>query len=436
MGATDGVCRVLRCTHMPRSRLLIAGLFIVLGLAGSALAQQPSAVVVAPVEKKPIALVSRLVATVEPMVRSTLAAEQAALVRERYFDEGQEVEKGALLAKFDDSLLQRQLASLQAQAKSAEAELRRAKLVEQNDLRERDRVTGLYEQGAANEKEYYDAINAHEQSEAAVAVAEARVAEREAETAELSLEIEKTSVVAPFTGVVNRRYIEVGQWVQQGEPVAEMVQLDPLYVRTGVPEGVVSMLTRGMTASFTVDALGGRQLEGTIAEILPVADAESRTFPVRLRVENKDRALKPGMFARATFSQENDAWLVVPKDAVTRFRGQTIVVLADNGMSRNVPVTLGPADETSVAVTGEGLKEGNLVAIRGNEGLMDGTPLMITNPPGGGGGPPGGPPGGGPPGQGDPGQGDPGQGDPRQGGGQQQGGPPGGGAGGSGGGGN
>jgi membrane fusion protein (multidrug efflux system) len=406
---------------MPRSRHLIACLIVTLGAGGWALAQQPSAVTVAPVEKKPIALVSRLVATVEPMVRSTLAAEQAALVRERYFDEGQEVEKGALLAKFDDSLLQRRLASLQAQARSAEAELRRAQLVEQNDSRERDRVTGLYEQGAANEKEYYDAINAHEQSEAAVAVAEALVAERAAAIEELSLEIEKTNVFAPFTGVVNRRYVEVGQWVQQGEPVAEMVQLDPLYVRTGVPESVVSLLARGMTASFTVDALGGRPFEGTIAEILPVADVESRTFPVRLRVENKDRALHPGMFARATFSQENDAWLVVPKDAVTRFRGQTMVVLADNGMSRNVPVTLGAADETSVAVTGEGLKEGDLVVVRGNEGLMDGTPLMITNPPGGGGGPPGGPPGGGPPGQGQAGQGE----------GAQQGGPPGGGAGGA-----
>jgi RND family efflux transporter MFP subunit len=383
--------------------------------ASSVAAQQPAMVVVAPVEKKPINIASRLVATIEPMVRSTLAAESPALVRERFFDEGQEVQQGMLLAKFDDSLLQRRLASLQAQTRSAEAELRRAQLLEQNDSRERDRVTGLYEQGAATEKEYYDAVNVHEQSQAAVAVAEARVAEREAEVAELELEIEKTNVVAPFTGVVNRRYVEVGQWVRQGDPVAELVQLDPLYVRTGVPESAMARLKLGDTARFQVDALGGREFEGTVAEILPVADAESRTFPVRLRVENTERLLRPGMFARATVSQQEDSWLVVPKDAIGQARGQHVVVVADNGVARTVVVQLVAGDETSQGVMGEGLKVGDLVVIRGNEGLMDGTPLMIQNPPGGG------PPGGGPPGGGPPGGGPPGGG---------QGGPPGGGQGG------
>jgi RND family efflux transporter MFP subunit len=393
---------------MQRITLLLAALVPVFILSSSAAAQQPAAVVVAPVEKKPITIASRLVATIEPMVRSTLAAESAALVQERHFDEGQEVQQGDLLAKFDDSLLRRQLASLEAQKRSAEAELRRAQLVEDNDGRERERITNLYEQSVATEKEYYDAINTHEQSQAAVAVAEARVAERDAEIAELSLAIEKTTVLAPFTGVVNRRFVEVGQWVRQGDPVAELVQLDPLYVRTAVPESVLARLKLGTTATFTVDALGGQEFQGTVSEILPVADPESRTFPVRLRVDNSQRLLSPGMFARVTVAEQDDSWLVVPKDAVTRVRGQPMVVVAADGVARSVPVTLGAGDATSQAVMGDGLQEGALVVTRGNEGLMDGTPLMIQNPPGGppGGGPPGGgPPGGGPPGGGPPGGG-------------------------------
>src|SRR5687767_14046400 len=164
---------------MPRLRNTLLSRLVLLCLTETASGQQPAAVVVAPVEKKPINLASQLVATMEPMVRSMLAADQAALVRERHFDEGQEVQEGDLLAKFDDSLLQRRLASLQAQQRSAEAELLGARLSEENASRERDRVTRLYEQSGANEEEYYDAINAHEQSQAAIAVAEALVRSEE-----------------------------------------------------------------------------------------------------------------------------------------------------------------------------------------------------------------------------------------------------------------
>lgn len=365
----------------------------VLTLTSAVFAQQPASVVVAPVERKPITVASRLVGTVEPMMRSTVAAEQAALLQERHFDEGQTLEKGALLAKLDDSLLTRRLASTEAALRSSQAQLQRARLLEQNFSRERDRITGLYEQSVATEKEYYDAINEHERAQASIAVEEATVAERQAAVDELKIQIEKTSVVAPFAGVVNRRYVEVGQWVRQGDPVAELVALDPLYVRTGVPEGVLARLKPGTTARFSVDALGGREFEAQVAEILPVADPESRTFAVRLRVENPERVLRPGMFARVTFTQRDDTWLVVPKDGIVRVRGQPMVILAVNGMARGVPVTLGAGDATSQAVRSEGLKENDQVITRGNEGLMDGMPVQVQQPPG----PPGGTPGGGGP---------------------------------------
>lgn len=285
--------------------------------------------------------------------------------------------------------------------RSEQAELERARLVEQNLLRERERLMRLFEQGAANEKEYLDAMNDHDRAQAAITVVEARVAEREAAADELRLQVEKMTVSAPFSGVINRRHVEVGQWVQQGAPVAEIVQLDPLYVRTGVPEALLPRLKAGDAASVTIDALGGKEFQATIAEILPVADIESRTFSVRLRVDNPQHDLLPGMFARATFAQQDDTWLVVPKDAIVRVRGQAMVVLAANNMAKTVPVTLGAGDESSQAVRGEGLKEGDQVITRGNEGLMDGMPVMVQpagGPPGGAGGPPGakaGPPDGG-----------------------------------------
>lgn len=356
---------------------LLASLF----LATTAAGQQAALVTVAPVEQKPIQIANRLVGAVEPIIISTLAAEEGALLESRNFEEGQRVAKGDVLAMLDDSLLQRRLVSSQASVASASAELERSQLVAQNLERERDRIERLYNQSVANEKELLDARNAYEQAVAQVAVSEADLHVRQAAVAELQLQIEKAVIIAPFGGVVNRRFVEVGQWVRQGDPVAELVQLDPLFIRTGVPEGVVSMLKPGDEAQVTVDALGG-SFTGTIAQILPVADPASRTFPVRIQVKNENQLLRPGMFARVTFSRQDENQLVVPKDAVTRTEQGTHIVVADNGAAKFVPVQLGPADELNQAVTAEGLKAGDLVVVRGNEALRPGMPVQVQNPPG------------------------------------------------------
>ena len=360
--------------------MLVCVVSVIFLAAVPAGAQQASLVRVAPVEEKPVKVASQLVGTVEPIVITTLAAEEAARLEERIFDEGQAVEEGDVLARLDDGLLQRQLASAQAAIQSARAVLERAKLSAQNLERERERVTRLYNQSVATEKEYLDAINAHDQSIAQIAVAEADLAEREAQAAELELQIDKCVVVAPFGGVVNERFVEVGQWVQQGDPVAEIVRLDRLFVRTGVPEHVLSQLEAGDEATVTIDALGGQAFTGTISQILPVADPATRTFPVRIEVGNEDGLLRPGMFARTTFTRQDEGQLVVPKDAVTRSAQGTHVVVVENGAATFVPVELGPADELNQVVRGEGLEAGDSVVIRGNESLQPGMPVSVQNP--------------------------------------------------------
>src|SRR5687767_14037478 len=112
--------------------------------------------------------------------------------------------------------------------------------------------------------------------------------------------IEKSQVQAPVHGVVSKRHVEVEQWVKEGDPVADIVQLDPLWVRVNVPEGVLSRLTKGDEARITIDALGGEVFTGKVDQILPEADPASRTFQVKLILPNADGRVRPGFFARAT----------------------------------------------------------------------------------------------------------------------------------------
>jgi RND family efflux transporter MFP subunit len=219
-----------------------------------------------------------------------------------------------------------------------------------------------------------------------LAVAEAKLAARLADGANLRAEldrlklmVEKAQTRAPFAGVVARRHVEIGQWIRQGDPVAEIVQLDPLYVRANVPENLVPQLAVGDTVRIVINALGNGPIEGHIDRILPEADRASRTVPVKIVVPNPHGKIKPGFFAQATFLKNIEGeQLVVPTDAVVRNGEMTHVVAMREGRSAIVPVAVLNRVGASSVISGD-VKEGELVVTRGNEGLFPGMPLMPRN---------------------------------------------------------
>jgi RND family efflux transporter MFP subunit len=365
----------------------------------------PAMVVVAPVQKRPVALTQPLVANVLPVTRTTLAAEQEGAVSTRKFEEGARLERGAVLAELDVEVLQAQQRAADASRNSARAELERAKLDAASAEREFRRVESLYRANVAPEKEFNDARTAWDLALATIALREAQVLERQAEVDRIDLQVRKARIVAPFEGVVSRRHIEVGNWLKVGDPVADLVQLNPLWVEVSVPENVIGRVSKGDAATVTIDAMGGAELDATVDLVLPEADIASRTFRVRLLLPNPDYRILPGFFARATLARRDQApQLSVPKDAIlTGAEGQRVVVMRE-GKAAFVPVKVIGFSGEHAAVEAS-LEPGEFVVVRGNERAFPGQTLIPTNlggPPGGGG--PGGPGGGpgGPPGAGGP----------------------------------
>jgi RND family efflux transporter MFP subunit len=344
----------------------------------------PSQVLVAPVEQRAVQRTQPLVASVEPVTRSTLAAEEAGLVAERHFDEGQRVRKGELLARTRTDLLEMQLTAATAVRATTQAMLERAEAVADHAARELARIRKMQSQGVGSEKEINDAINADRVGKALVAAGKAELAEKDAEVGRLKLLIDKSQVHSPFEGVIERRHVEVGQWIKQGDPVAELVQLDPLFVRVYVPEGVVSRIKVGDSATVTFDALGGADASGVtgkIEQILPTADPSSRTFPVKILLPNPELKIWPGFFARAMItSRSQGEGFLVPRDAVVTGGGRHHVVAARDGKAVVVPVKLGTGAGDKVVVSGE-LGDKDVVVIRGNEALRGGEQLIVLNPP-------------------------------------------------------
>jgi membrane fusion protein (multidrug efflux system) len=353
-----------------------AVLFPVVALAQ----QQPQTVDAAPVQRRAVELTQPLVAHVEPVTRSTLAAELPGLVAERSFDEGQFIEKGAVLTRMKTDLLQAQLTAAKAAEATAQANVAMAKAESENADKELERNRQLIETNVGSDKEYRDAATKARVADSMVKSRAAEVNEKEAEIARLELMIEKSQVLAPMHGVVSRRHVEVGQWIKEGDPIADVVQLDPLWVRVGVPEEVLAMVEKGDEAKVRIDALAGAEFRANVAQILPEADPGSRTFSVKLSLPNPQGKVRPGFFARVTLLSKSDTQLVVPKDAVvSRGTGAHVVAVRD-GKAVVVPVKRGAAEGSMIAVTGE-LTEKDQVVTRGNETLMGGELLIVRPPP-------------------------------------------------------
>jgi len=212
------------------------------------------------------------------------------------------------------------------------------------------------------------------------ALGEAKIDVQAAEVERLTEQYERHTMFAPFDGYVSAEMTEVGQWVMQGDPVAEIVELSQVDVEVGVLEDYVARLDPSIVGDVEVPALRGQRFEGTIAVINPQADARARTFPVKVRVQNvidekKGPLLKAGMFARVTLGVGDPISVpLVPKDAVVLGGKMPMVYVVDTdkggkSMVRPVPVTLGASHGLWISVGNSEIKEGEQIVIEGNERL-------------------------------------------------------------------
>jgi RND family efflux transporter MFP subunit len=196
---------------------------------------------------------------------------------------------------------------------------------------------------------------------------------------------DKHTIKAPYSGYVTMEYTEVGHWIKQGDPAVMLIDLEHVYVEAAVLESYVPFVSLGDEVRVSIEALPDDLLTGPVELIVPQADDRSRSFPVKVRLDNRvvggSPRLKPGMFARVSLPVgEPETSLLVPKDAVVLGGERPLVYVvtaaegaADRGTARPVPVTLGVSVENLITVRGE-LAAGDQVVVAGNERLNPRTP--------------------------------------------------------------
>ncbi len=169
------------------------------------------------------------------------------------------------------------------------------------------------------------------------------------------------NVKAPFDGAIVEKMTAPGESLSEGARVVSMVRINPLRLLLNVPEQDVGLIREGQSVRFQVDAFPGEVFKGTVSRISPALDPETRTLVVEAEVPNKDRILKPGLFATAQVQLEADRkGVIVPATAVRSKGDASMVYVVDEGVTRAVMVVAGENRKGLVEIV-NGLKGGETV---------------------------------------------------------------------------
>ncbi len=298
-----------------------------------------------------------------------VTTEAGGVVQRIAFESGQQVRKGDLLVQLNTANELAQLEALDAAARLA--------------VTQRDRWRELGQQRLVSRAEVDERTSDAAQTQAQAQAQRALIAQK--------------TIRAPFDGVLGIRRINLGQYLNPGDPIVGLQALDPIHVDFTLPEQRMNQVAVGTAVRVRVDAVPGREFEARLTAVEPSVDTSTRNFMVRASLPNADGALRPGTFARVGFdlAQAQDV-VVVPQTAVSfNPYGNSVYVLADapdEVRNAEMPegqkapqhvvkqrfVTTGPTRGDLVGIT-DGLKPGEVVVSSGLLRLRNDAAVIINN---------------------------------------------------------
>jgi len=322
------------------------------------------------VREAPVIRKLELSGTVTSPHAAQISTSVEGLVSAVHFDDGAEVKRGDLLLELDAEL--EEAAHAQAEARAAQAAA---------EVKDAQRRLGIAESLA---KRKYGPQNAVEAGQAEVEIDSATHDSFKAEQKRHAAMLARHRLPAPFDGVISKRMVEVGQWVEPGTAVFELVAMRDFRIDVPVPQDYYARLRNGAEVSVELDALPGEVVPAKIGALIPVSDPDARTFTLRVLPQRDDIPITPGMSARVMINLDTGKRdLVVSRDALIRYPDGriTVWVIAEDGDTMSVTekrIEIGLAFDGVVQVH-SGLKDGDRVVVRGNESLREGQTVRLAS---------------------------------------------------------
>lgn len=290
--------------------------------------------------------------TVEAAQTIPLSFQSSGTVEQVLVQEGDAVHKGQLLAVVNKT-------DNQSFYNSAQADYQQAKDAY-------DRLKQVYDKGSLSEVKWVEMET------------NLKKAESQLELAKNSLD--KCNLYAPTSGWVGKLNVEPGQSALSSFSPIELVKIETVLVKLSVPENEIGKIRKGMIAAFTISALDNKSFEGIITSIGVVADQFSRTYEVKMKVENSNLEIKPGMVCDVVLSTNSKKEMViVPYNSVTKdSKGKSFVyvISPDQKSARKQIITVGGYQSSGLEIL-SGLTNNQVIVVEGKEKLTDNSQIIL-----------------------------------------------------------
>lgn len=334
-----------------------------------------------------------IVGKAEPWKKITLSSEIGGKVEWLGIEEGDKKSKGQLLSKVNARFLyaQRQQAQASHRLNTLQEKWQRQSQSTQVALAENNYQTGmvdykrqqqLYAEQVVSEKNRDDMASRFNSAkinldaaqiayQSTVELTRAQTAASAANLRVARLSYEKSLINAPLTGIIDKVYIEAGQFIGPGTPIADIMQIDHLKITAGVPERDISFIKEGQDVELSFDAYSKETFKGNLYYIGASADNANKTFPIKIKIPNSDKKLRPGMLGRISLGRESyDNQIVIPQDAVIDRVGERVVFIEQNNKAVALRVKVGGTSGKYVRIL-KGLKVGDKLIVVGHRDVSD-----------------------------------------------------------------
>lgn len=317
------------------------------------------------VAQQNLGLVIPISGSLMPFTQAMVKTKVAGEISRVNVREGERVTQGQVLATIDTADLR---ARAEAQRASVAEMKARLDLATKNEANNR----ALLSKNFISQNAFDSIANTVQVAQAnyQAAVAQAAISERA---------LADASVRAPFSGIVARRGVNVGEKVTADAMIAQVVDLSRMELEAQVPVGDIPSVKIGQEIAFKVDGFDKREFKGRVERINPAAAQGSRSISIFVTLANPDGALKGGMFANGTLAAESrGAVNAIPLTAVVEEGGQTFVYAFKDGTVERKPITIGAKNvERGYAEIREGIGEGVSVITVKADGLKHGAKATV-----------------------------------------------------------
>ncbi len=328
---------------------------------------------------------------VTPRRRATIAAKITGQIVEMRVEEGMRVEKGEVLARFDDVNIKAMIRTLEAEVEAAEAAIAEINVNLRNAERNLSRSQSLHQTGIITAKDLDDAKTLFDGTAAKLKLAQKQIEVSRNRLAEMKQELANYTITAPFAGIVVSKDAQVGEIVSPVSAgggftrtgIATIVDMESLEIEVDINESFIAKVKIGQKVTAILDAYPDWRIPARVRTIIPSADRQKATVKVRIAFEALSPKILPDMGVKVAFMeaaaepQINGNSVRIPLEAVRRDGAQSVVFIYKNNRLESRAVKSGPSNAQFIEIQA-GILAGEQVAVGNLANLQDGQKARLA----------------------------------------------------------